>query len=215
MNVRNEFLNRITVNTHSSVRIEAGGCILYVDPFALTTAAGDADVVFLTHPHFDHFSPQDLALVCKPGTAFVLPARMAEEAAEVTKGHQVVTVAPFSRGEICGIAFETVPAYNARKPFHPRKNEWVGYILEIEGLRIYIAGDTDATEEAAAVSCDIAMLPIGGKYTMDAAKAATLTNRIRPQVVIPIHYGSVAGSPKDFDAFAAKVDAAISVRRVI
>jgi L-ascorbate metabolism protein UlaG (beta-lactamase superfamily) len=91
----------------------------------------------------------------------------------------------------------------------------VGYVLEAESLRFYVAGDTDATPEAAAVRCDVALLPIGGTYTMDPAEAAALANRIRPQVVIPIHYGSVAGSPEDFARFAAAVDPAIRVVRVI
>ncbi|MBO4419961.1 MAG: MBL fold metallo-hydrolase [Oscillospiraceae bacterium] len=215
MNNGNEFLDRISVNTHSSVRIETNGHVLYIDPFALTRPTGDADVIFLTHPHFDHFSPQDLVLICKSDTIFVLPERMADQAAEMTKGHRVIAVAPFAHGEVEGIAFETIPAYNAHKPFHPRKNNWVGYVLTLEGLRIYIAGDTDATEEAAAVSCDIAMIPIGGKYTMDAKKAAVLTNRMHPQIVIPIHYGSVAGSMEDFNIFAEKVDPSITVHRVI
>lgn len=205
----------ITVNRHSSVCIAAEGKLLYVDPFELPADAAPADVIFLTHSHFDHFSPQDIGKICKPETLFVLPASMAREAAQTTAGHRVAAVAPGERGEAAGIPFEAVPAYNPNKPFHPRENNWVGYLLQVNGLRVYIAGDTDATQEAAAVRCDIAMLPIGGKYTMDGPEAAALTDRIRPRVVIPIHYGSVAGSLQDFDRFAAKVDPSVTVRRVI
>ena len=210
-----DFLKQITVNTHSSVRIEAEGKVLYVDPFELQKAPHDADAIFLTHSHFDHFSPKDVEKVSKPDTVFVMPAGMTGEAAEAVEGREILPVKPFEKGEAGGIAFETVPAYNPGKPFHPKANDWVGYILSVDGLRVYVAGDTDATEEAAAVRCDVAMLPIGGKYTMDAREAAELADRIRPQVVIPIHYGSVAGCPKDYARFAAAVDPAIQVHRVI
>ena len=206
-------LNRISVNTHSSIRIAAEGKVVYIDPFNLTDAPHDADVVFLTHDHFDHFSPQDVEKVMRPETVFVAPQSTVKAAAELIRGHAVLTVAPNQRGEAAGIVFETVPAYNPGKRFHPRENGWVGYVLTLDGLRVYIAGDTDATEEAAAVRCEIAMLPIGGTYTMDAPEAAALANRMRPAVVIPIHYGSVAGTMADFDRFSAAADPAIRVVR--
>ena len=215
MDHASEYMNMIKVNKHSSVRLEAEGKRLYVDPFELPFHAGPADVIFLTHSHFDHYSPKDIGKICKADTVFVLPASIAGDTAQTTKGHRVLAVEPFQTGEVDGIRFETIPAYNPNKPFHPRENAWVGYVICLDGLRVYIAGDTDATDEAAGVSCDIAMLPIGGKYTMDGPEAAALANRIRPRVVIPIHYGSVAGSKRDFDSFAAAVDPAITVQRVI
>lgn len=208
-------LRRIRVNAHSSVRLETAGKVVWIDPFSLTEAPGDADVIFLTHEHFDHCSPEDIARVWKKETLFVLPGTMAAKAAGTTKGHRVIPVRPGDRGEADGVPFEAVRAYNPAKPFHPKERDWVGYILTAEGLRVYVAGDTDATPEAAAVRCDVAMLPIGGKYTMNPAEAAALANRIRPQAVIPIHYGSVAGSLRDFDRFAAAVDPEIRVVRVI
>ena len=210
-----DILNRITVNTHSSVRIETGGKVLYIDPFELKTAPRDADVIFLTHSHFDHYSPEDVAKVKKNETVFVLPETVAAAAALSTEGHRVIAVKPGEAGEAAGIPFEAVPAYNPGKPFHPRENGWVGYVLTVEGQRVYIAGDTDATPEAEAVRCDVALLPIGGKYTMNPEEAAALANRLRPRAVLPIHYGSVTGSPADFARFAAAVDPAIPVRRVI
>ena len=208
-----EFLKRITVNAHSSVRIEAGAKVVYVDPFMLQAEPKDADVVFLTHDHFDHFSPEDVEKVRKPETVFVMPASTAKAAAELLKKHRILTVAPGEKGEVDGLPFETVPAYNPAKPFHPQANHWVGYILTVDGLRVYVAGDTDATLEAAAVHCDVAMLPIGGKYTMDAPEAADLAARIRPAAVIPIHYGSVAGGMDAFDRFCAAADPALRIHR--
>ena len=209
------FLKALSVNAHSSVRIAAAGKVVYVDPFALKTAPHDADLIFFTHDHFDHCSPEDVAQVSRPDTVFVLPETSREKAASVTAGRRVITVRPGDRGEALGFPFEAVAAYNPGKPFHPRANGWVGYVLKLDGLRLYVAGDTDATPEAAAVCCDVAMLPIGGKYTMDAREAAELANRIRPAVVVPIHYGSVAGSPGDFERFAAAVDRDVRVLKLV
>ena len=94
---------------------------------------------------------------------------------------------------------------------HPKANGWLGYILTVEGQRIYIGGDMDATPEAAAVQCDIAMLPIGGTYTMNAAEAADLVNRMCPKTVIPTHYGSIVGQKEDAETFSALVDPAVQI----
>ena len=210
-----QVLQGIRVNAHSSVRIETQGKILYVDPFRLETEPHDADLIFATHDHFDHFSPEDIARVSRADTVFVLPESCRESCAPTLGGRPAVYVRPGEAGQAAGIAFETVPAYNPGKPFHPRAKAWVGYVLRLEGVRVYIAGDTDATPEAAAVRCEIALLPIGGKYTMDASEAAALANRIRPQLVIPIHYGSVAGSPADFERFAASLDREIRLVKLV
>ena len=199
----------IELLTHSSIRI-TGKQTLYIDPFEITAETHDADIICFTHDHFDHFSPKDIAKVIKADTTLVLPESMAEKAADIECGG-VVTVAPGSKLELGDIALEAVAAYNKWKPFHPKKNGWVGYILTIDGLRIYIAGDTDSTEENQAVSCDVAMVPIGGTFTMDAKKAADLVNHIRPKVVIPTHYGSIAGKREAEDVFQANVDKSIPV----
>ena len=188
----NDLLRRISVNAHSSVRVQAGSTVIYIDPFALQEAPHDADLVFFTHDHFDHCSPEDVARVSRDDTVFVLPQSSLEKTAAVTAGRPIIPVRPGGCGEACGLAFEAVPAYNSDKPFHPRGNGWVGYVLTLDALRLYIAGDTDATAEAAA-----------------------LANRIRPSVVVPIHYGSVAGSFEDFDRFAAAVDPEIRVCRLV
>ncbi len=200
---------QITVNAQSSIRI-GGDQVLYFDPFRITDARKDADIVFITHPHFDHFSPADIVRVCKPETVFIAPESMAAElkAAGIT---EPVLMKPGESKTISGIAVETVPAYNISKQFHPKQNGWLGYIVTVGGKRIYAAGDTDATKEAAAVQCDIALIPIGGTYTMNPAEAAELVNRMRPQIVIPIHYGTIVGNPGDGAAFAKFVAPGITV----
>ena len=172
----------------------------------------DAAYILITHDHYDHFSPEDITKVVGDHTILVVPEKMESKAQEVAgMMSRVVTVKPGVYKEIDGLEFETIPAYNIMKPFHPKGAEWVGYILRIDGKRIYIAGDTDATKEARTVKCDVALVPIGGTYTMDAKKAAELVNEIRPSVAIPVHYGAVVGSPKDGDVFAANVKDPIKV----
>ncbi len=195
----------ITVNSHSSIRVESGSTV-YFDPFQMKTAPHDADVIFVTHDHYDHFSPEDIDKVRKAGTVFVVPHSLAGK----TGGEEVV-MAPGDKATVGGIAVEAVRAYNPGKKFHPKENDWLGYIVTVEGKRIYVCGDTDATDEAKAVKCDILCVPIGGTYTMTAAEAAELTAAIGPEAVIPTHYGSIVGSYGDFEEFVRLTDGKVAV----
>ena len=111
--------------------------------------------------------------------------------------NSILVVKPNEEYMVQGIKFETIPAYNTNKAFHPKKNEWVGYVIEIQGSKYYIAGDTDITEENRKVKCDVAFVPVGGTYTMDFKEAAQLINEIQPKIAVPIHYGSVVGTEQD------------------
>lgn len=199
----------IRVLTHSSIKI-TGESTVYVDPFRIADAANDADIILITHDHFDHFSPEDIAKVIKSDTILVVPQKMQKKAAEISCG-ELIIVEPGAKKQLGSIAIETIPAYNPLKPFHPKGQGWVGYVIETGGIRIYVAGDTDITKENKEVSCDVALVPIGGTYTMDAKKAAELVNTIRPGTAIPTHYGSVAGSKSDEEVFRANVDPSVSV----
>ena len=205
-------LDRIDVFTQSSIRIRSDVGTIYVDPFQMKEEPHDADFVLITHQHYDHFSVEDIRKVTKSSTVLVCPESMIDDAGEV--GHEVkelVGVKPGVYREISGLELETVPAYNTLKPFHPRRAEWVGYILRVDGKRIYIAGDTGLTSEAKQVKCEIALLPIGGTYTMDAKRAAELANIIRPEYVIPTHYGSIVGKKSDAQVFAGLVKSPVKV----
>lgn len=172
----------------------------------------DADYILVTHDHFDHFSPEDIDKVSKSGTILIVPEKMLEKAGEVRHlVKQIETVNAGQKRVIEGLKIETVPAYNLLKPFHPKSAGWVGYILITDDKRIYVAGDTDATKENKQVKCDIALVPIGGTYTMDAKKAAELINTICPAVAIPTHYGSVVGSMDAADVFSSRVKAPTKV----
>ncbi|MCH3986458.1 MAG: MBL fold metallo-hydrolase [Lachnospiraceae bacterium] len=204
--------SHIQVNTQSSIRIEADGKVLYSDPFKIPKAVNDADVIFLTHDHYDHFSPEDIRKVMKAESVFVAPEKMAGQVSKfVSSDDRMIRVLPGMKTDVAGIPVETVPAFNLAKPFHPKKNGWTGYVVTVDGVRIYLAGDTDATKEAAAVRCDIAMVPIGGTFTMDARQAAKLVNEIRPWVAIPIHYGSIVGRREDADVFRKYVEPEIKI----
>jgi len=205
-------LDKIDVFTQSSIRIKGGSGTVYIDPFQMKEEPHDADYILITHDHYDHFSVEDIKKVAKMSTILVVPARMEDDAKELANDvASIVTVKPGVYKEISGLEIETIPAYNTVKPFHPRRAEWVGYILRVDGKRIYVAGDTGLTKEARQVKCDIALLPIGGTYTMDTKRAAELANTIRPEYVIPTHYGSIVGKQSDGQTFASLVKSPVKV----
>ena len=190
-------LENIQVLCHSSIKINEGK-VIYFDPFKINKQYNDADIIFITHDHYDHYSEEDIDKVIKPDTTIVIPEGMQVKLLKKgVKNSNIITVEPEKTYVVEGLKFETIPAYNVNKAFHPKDNGWVGYILEIDGIRYYIAGDTDITEENKRVKCDIAFVPVGGTYTMDFKEAAELVNEIKPKVAVPIHYGSIAGTNED------------------
>ena len=209
-------ISNIEVFTQSSIRIRCDSGTVYADPFRMKISPHDADIVLITHDHYDHFSPEDLAKVINPATILVVPEKLADKAAAFSAQVKAIeTVLPGQQYQIAGLSLETVPSYNRIKPFHPKKNGWVGYLLDLDGQRVFIAGDTDKTKENSAVKCDIALIPIGGKFTMDPKEAADLINTIRPKTAIPTHYGTIVGKKNDGDLFASLVDPSIDVRIII
>lgn len=190
-------LENIQVLCHSSIKINEGK-VIYFDPFKINKQYNDADIIFITHDHYDHYSEEDIDKVIKPDTTIVIPEGMQVKLLKKgIKNSNIITVEPEKTYVVEGLKFETIPAYNVNKAFHPKDNGWVGYILEIDGIRYYIAGDTDITEENKRVKCDIAFVPVGGTYTMDFKEAAELVNEIKPKVAVPIHYGSIVGTSED------------------
>ena len=190
-------LENIEVLYHSSIRI-SNNKVIYIDPFKIDKNYNDADIVFITHDHFDHYSEEDIDKVINENTTIIIPEELLTKL--LKKGinkNAIITVEPNEKYVVQGIKFETIPAYNTNKTFHPKKNGWVGYIIIINGIRYYIAGDTDITEENKKVKCDVAFVPVGGTYTMDFKEAANLINEIKPKIAIPIHYGSVVGTEQD------------------
>ena len=205
-------IDKIDVFTHNSIRIKTDSATIYADPFHIEEESHDADIILITHQHYDHFSPEDIRKILKDTTILVAPESMIKDARKLeSEVKEIVAVKPGDTSKIGGLELEIVPAYNTLKPFHPKHSAWVGYVVTIEGKRIYIAGDTDLTKEAQQVKCDIALLPIGGTYTMDPKKAAELTNTIKPEYVIPTHYGCIIGKPSDAQTFAGLVKSPVKV----
>ena len=190
-------LDNIEVLYHSSIRINKEK-IIYIDPFKINKNYNDADIIFITHDHYDHYSEEDIDKVINENTTIIIPDELLTKL--LRKGinkNAIITVEPNKNYMVQGIKFETISAYNTNKTFHPKENGWVGYIIIINGIRYYIAGDTDITEENKKVKCDVAFVPVGGTYTMDFKEAAQLINEIKPKIAIPIHYGSVVGTEQD------------------
>ncbi len=199
-------LENIEVLIQSSIRISKGKMI-YFDPFKIDKNYNDADIIFITHDHYDHYSENDIDKVIKQDTVIIAPEELLTKL--LKKGYKkdyIVTVEPEKSYMVEGIKFETVPAYNVDKPFHPKENGWVGYIIELDGIRYYIAGDTDITEESKKVKCDVAFVPVGGTFTMDYKEAANLINEIKPKIAVPIHYGSIVGTKEDGINFSKLVN---------
>lgn len=192
---------------HSSIRIK-GSRIIYFDPFKISSERHDADIVFITHEHYDHFSPEDIDKVYNEKTILVVPESMAEN--EILAKYKVkLIVSPGVKNSLDDVSIKAIPAYNIGKPFHPKENGWVGYVVTMDETKYYVAGDTDITEEAKNVECDVAFLPCGGHYTMDYEEAATLANDIMPKVAVPTHYGSIVGDKENGKKFIELLDNSI------
>jgi L-ascorbate metabolism protein UlaG (beta-lactamase superfamily) len=194
-------LESVEVLCHSSIKISKGKTI-YIDPFNIDKNYNDADLIFITHDHYDHYSEEDIDKIKKDNTIIISPKGLYQKIIDYGfKENFIISVEPNESKVISNIKFETIPAYNINKQFHPKANNWLGYIIEINDIRYYIAGDTDLTEENQKVKCDVAFVPVGGTYTMNYKEAAQLINKITPKIAIPIHYGSIVGTTQDATNF--------------
>ena len=194
-------LDNIKVLYHSSIRMDKEK-IIYVDPFKIDKNYNDADMIFITHDHYDHYSEEDIDKVKKANSIFIVPENLLKKL--LKKGindENIITLAPEDIEIIDGIKIEAIHSYNIDKPFHPKEKNWLGYIIEIDGVRYYISGDTDITRENKKVKCDVAFVPVGGTYTMNFSEAAQLVNIIKPKIAVPIHYGSIVGTKQDATDF--------------
>ena len=196
-------LDNVEVIHHSSIKINN----IFIDPFELNEDYDNADYIFITHSHYDHFSEEDILKIKNDNTIIVIPKDLKDSVLKLGfKIDKMIIVEPNKEYNIDGIKFKTISAYNINKTFHPKVNNWVGYIITVNDIRYYIAGDTDNTLEARNVSCDVAFVPVGGTFTMTYEEAARLINEIKPVIAIPIHYGSIVGSKSDAVNFANLLD---------
>jgi L-ascorbate metabolism protein UlaG (beta-lactamase superfamily) len=191
---------------HASFKITSGNDVIYIDPWKLKDTPHDATVVLVSHSHYDHYSAEDIAKVSGMTTKFV--------AAEDVIQKQGIgqTLKPGQSIDVNGVKISGVPMYNLAKKYHPKSNDWVGFVIEIAGKRIYYAGDTDFTDEMKALyNIDLALLPVGGTYTMNADEAADATKQFKPKQAIPYHWGDIVGSRADADKFAKSAGCPVKV----
>ena len=201
-------LKGIEVLTHSSIRISKGK-VIYIDPFNVDKEYNDADIILITHSHYDHYSDKDINKVKKEDTIFIVPEDVKEKLLNRNVlNDNIIAVHPERNNKvnILGLNIEVIPAYNINKKFHLKESGWVGYIITINNIRYYIAGDTDITEENKNIKCDVALVPVGGIYTMTYVEAAKLVNIIKPKIAIPIHYGNIVGTIEDASKFIKLLD---------
>lgn len=191
----NEVVKNITWLGHDGFLIKGDGKVIVIDPFKIK-ACEPADLILISHEHYDHCSPEDISQIQKPSTVIVTEADSAKKLAgdvKVVKPGDTITAA--------GIPVEAVPAYNTNKHFHPKENQWLGFVVTVGGVRIYHAGDTDLIPEMASLQVDVALLPVSGTYVMTAEEAVEAAKKIQPKVVVPMHYGSIVGSAQDAKIF--------------
>lgn len=197
--------NKIHWLGHSSILIE-GEKIIYIDPWQLKSPGPAADLILITHSHHDHCSREDVEKISTPRTVIFATSDCLEI---LSPGFR--PAAPGMKTSVSEVGIEAVAAYNIDKPFHPRGNNWVGYLVETGGERIYHAGDTDYLPEMEEITADIVFLPVGGTYTMDPVEAARAADLIGPRLAVPIHYGRTVGSLSDGERFVelTKIPASI------
>ncbi|HIJ79256.1 MAG: MBL fold metallo-hydrolase [Desulfobulbaceae bacterium] len=182
---------------HDGFLLISEGKNIYIDPFRISDGLPAADLILITHEHYDHCSPEDVAKIQQASTVIVTEPRAATKLAG-----EIITMGPGESLELEGITIEAVPSYNINKQFHPQGNRWLGFVLAVGGVRLYHAGDTDYVPEMREVRADIALLPVSGTYVMTAAEAVQAALAINPKIAVPMHYDAVVGTADDAGRFA-------------
>jgi len=189
---------------HDGFRIDTEK-IIYFDPYQIE-AGPQADLILISHEHFDHCSPEDVAKIQGPETVIVTE----KDSADKLSG-DVRIIKPGETLNLDGVKIQGVPSYNTDKDFHPRKNGWLGFLVEVSGIRIYHAGDTDYIPEMKDLKVDIALLPVSGTYVMTAEQAVKAALAIEPGLAIPMHYGAIVGGNQDALDFKNALDGRVDV----
>lgn len=189
---------KIDVIRHASIKL-SGDKIIYFDPYKIEDELHDADYIFITHDHYDHYDEESINNIKKDTTKIIVPKCLED------KEHYLV-VEPNNTYVIDDMTFDTIPSYNLNKPFHPKEKGYVGYNVKIDDTYYYVMGDTDVTEESKQVKTDICFIPVGGVYTMDVYEAIDYINKLKPNKAIPIHYGLIVGDSSLKETFEKGIE---------
>lgn len=200
---------KIEVFSQSSIKIVSNK-IYYFDPYKIDNKMSDADYIFITHDHYDHFDLSSINNIINESTMLIIPACLEDRVKTITSKY--IIVYPSKEYEVDKIHFNTVPSYNVDKNYHLKDMNYVGYIVNIKNNKVYVMGDTDVVDEIKDISCDVCFVPIGGTYTMNYKEASNYINMIKPKEVIPIHYGSIVGNKDLGLKFSKLVSSNINVR---
>jgi L-ascorbate metabolism protein UlaG (beta-lactamase superfamily) len=193
---------------HDTFRIQ-GSKVIYTDPFKVTKV-DEADIVLISHEHFDHLSPEDLQKVTSPRTTIVA-SMSCKSGLKKVKVKETKFLEPGDKLSIDKIEIEAVPAYNVNKfrtpgqVFHPKEDKKLGFVFQMDSTRVYFAGDTDLIPEMKSIQCDIALLPVSGTYVMTAEEAAEAVKAVKPKIAVPMHYAAIVGSDSDAQLFKSLV----------
>ena len=192
---------------HSTIRID-GEKVIYIDPWKLRDPK-EADIILISHSHYDHLSPEDVGKIQKNDTVIITT----QDCATGLSG-DVRIVNPGNTIRVGEVEIEAVSAYNIDKAFHPKENNWLGFVVTVTGKRIYYCGDTDFIPEMEGISADIMIVPVGGTYTMNAEEAAQAVNMVKPETAIPVHYGDIVGSLEDAEKFRELCGVPVDIKQV-
>ncbi len=205
---------KLTWLGHDGFRIQDDQ-VIYIDPYQIE-AGPKADIVLVSHEHFDHCSIDDLKRIVGSNTVIVAHAQSKNELSKLS-AKEIKVVKPGDKIKVGNIDIEAVPAYNVNKfrepgkPFHPKEDGKLGFVVTVKGVRLYHAGDTDHIPEMKGIRADVALLPVSGTYVMTAQEAAEAVAAINPKVVIPMHYGAIVGSRKDAETLQKLVKCEVKV----
>jgi len=192
-----EIIKNIKFLGHATVKLKIAEKIIFVDPWKIKDTEEKADIILVTHPHFDHYSEEDIKKIAKDTTVLISCKDVVSQTSLKNKRQ----IQPFEETKIDDITIQGFPAYNVNKSFHPKSNNWLGFVIRHNDVSIYIAGDSDVIEEAKQLKVNIMILPVGGTYTMTDKEAAELVNLTKPDYAIPIHYGDIVGSIQNAQNF--------------
>jgi L-ascorbate metabolism protein UlaG (beta-lactamase superfamily) len=199
-----KFVKKVTWLGHDGFRIDAGKTI-YFDPYQIKKGP-EADLIFISHEHFDHCSPEDVAKIQGKETVIVTE----KDSAKKLSG-DVRVMKPGESLTVDDVKILAVPSYNTNKNFHPKGNSWLGFVVEIDGVRVYHAGDADFIPEMKDLEVDVALIPVSGTYVMTSAEAVQAAQAINPKLAIPMHYGAIVGDEKDALNFKKALEGKIKV----